>query len=108
MNRTIKDATAKRFYYDGHSQCRHYLARFVAAYNFARRLKTPRVFTPYEATGKPGRRSPLGSPGPHTTKARDQTAHATEQDRPDVTQAEAAGCRKLGNPFRTTGEFGGR
>jgi hypothetical protein len=40
MNRTIKDATVKRFYYDSHDQLRQHLAGFVAAYNFARRLKT--------------------------------------------------------------------
>lgn len=38
----------KRFYYDNHDQLRHHLADFVAAYNFARRLKTLRGLTPYE------------------------------------------------------------
>ncbi|BCG76060.1 hypothetical protein MesoLj113a_72180 [Mesorhizobium sp. 113-1-2] len=42
MNRTIKDATVKRFYYESHDQLRTHLADFVAAYNFARRLKTHR------------------------------------------------------------------
>ena len=46
MNRTIKDATAKRFHYDNHDQRRQHLADFVAAYNFARRLKTLRSLTP--------------------------------------------------------------
>ena len=40
MNRTIKDATVKRFYYETHDQLRIHLADFVTAYNFARRLKT--------------------------------------------------------------------
>ncbi len=40
MNRTIKDATVKRFHYDSHEQLRTHLADFVAAHNFARRLKT--------------------------------------------------------------------
>ncbi len=40
MNRTIKDATVKRFHYDSHDQLRTHLADFMAAYNFARRLKT--------------------------------------------------------------------
>ena len=52
MNRTIKDATVKRFYYDSHDQLRQHLADFVAAYNFARRLKTLRGLTPYEAICK--------------------------------------------------------
>jgi hypothetical protein len=49
MNRTIKDATVKRFHYTTHDQLRTHLADFVAAYNFARRLKTLRGLTPYEA-----------------------------------------------------------
>ena len=39
MNRTIKDATAKRFRYENHDQLRTHLADFMAAYNFVRRLK---------------------------------------------------------------------
>jgi hypothetical protein len=52
MNRTIKDASVKRFHYDSHDQLRQHLADFVAAYNFARRLKTLRGLTPYEAICK--------------------------------------------------------
>ncbi|MBU2959084.1 integrase core domain-containing protein, partial [Paracoccus sp. C2R09] len=48
MNRTIKDATVKRFYYDSHGQLRTHLANFIAAYNFTRRLKTLSGLTPYE------------------------------------------------------------
>ncbi len=48
MNRTIKDATVKRFYYDSHDQLRSHLADFVGAYNFGRRLKTLKGLTPYE------------------------------------------------------------
>ena len=48
MNRTIKDATVKRFHYDDHDQLRTHLADFMAAYNFARRLKTLGGLTPYE------------------------------------------------------------
>ena len=40
MNRTIKDATAKRYFYDTHNQLRAHLTDFLRAYNFARRLKT--------------------------------------------------------------------
>jgi transposase InsO family protein len=48
MNRTIKEATVKRFRYDDHNQLRRHLADFVSAYNFARRLKTLKGLTPYE------------------------------------------------------------
>jgi hypothetical protein len=39
MNRTIKEATVKRFRYGNHDQFWTHLAGFVAAYNVARRLK---------------------------------------------------------------------
>jgi transposase InsO family protein len=48
MNRTIKDATVKRFHYDTHDELRSHLADFVGAYNFAKRLKTLKGLTPYE------------------------------------------------------------
>ena len=48
MNRTLKEATVKRFYYETHDQLRGHLANFVAAYNFAKRLKTLKGLTPYE------------------------------------------------------------
>jgi hypothetical protein len=43
MNRTIKDATVKRYHYESHDQLVRHLADFVVAYNFARRLKTLNV-----------------------------------------------------------------
>ena len=48
MNRTIKEATVQRFHYESHQQLRGHLADFVAAYNFARRLKTLKGLTPFE------------------------------------------------------------
>ena len=48
MNRTIKEATVKRFHYTTHDQLRTHLADFMAAYNFGRRLKTLRGLTPYQ------------------------------------------------------------
>jgi transposase InsO family protein len=48
MNRTIKDATVKRFHYDSHDQLRRHLRDFIDAYNFGRRLKTRKGLTPYE------------------------------------------------------------
>jgi transposase InsO family protein len=48
MNRTIKEATVKRFHYDSHEQLRTHLSDFMTAYNFGRRLKTLNGLTPYE------------------------------------------------------------
>ena len=48
MNRTIKDATVKRYHYDDHNQLRRHLADFLDAYNFGKRLKTLKGLTPYE------------------------------------------------------------
>ena len=48
MNRTIKEATVKRYHYQSHDQLRAHLQLFVDAYNHARRLKTLRGLTPFE------------------------------------------------------------
>ena len=48
MNRTIKEATVKRFHYDDHDQLRRHLQDFIDAYNFGRRLKTLKGLTSYE------------------------------------------------------------
>ncbi len=48
MNQTLKEATVRRYHYDDHDQLRSHLAGFLAAYNFAKRLKTLRGLTPYE------------------------------------------------------------
>ena len=48
MNRTIKEATVQRYHYDSHNQLRTHLSDFVAAYNFAKRLKTLGGLTVYE------------------------------------------------------------
>ena len=48
MNRTIKEATVNRYYYDNHQQLAIHLNDFIKAYNFARRLKTLNGLTPYE------------------------------------------------------------
>ena len=58
MNRTIKDATVRRYHYESHDQLRQHLADFVAAYNFARRLKTLKGLTPYEFICKAWAASP--------------------------------------------------
>ena len=48
MNRTIKEATVKRFHYESHLQ----LEKHLSAYNFGRRLKSLRGLTPFEYIGK--------------------------------------------------------
>ncbi len=48
MNRTLKEATVKRYYYVSHNELRTHLAAFVDAYNFAKRLKTLKGLTPFE------------------------------------------------------------
>ncbi|MCB9985552.1 MAG: IS481 family transposase [Micavibrio sp.] len=48
MNRTIKDATVKKYYYQTHAQLKEHMQTFLMAYNFARRLKTLKGLTPYE------------------------------------------------------------
>jgi transposase InsO family protein len=47
MNRTLKEATVKRYHYESSDQLGEHLAAFLAAYNFAR-LKTLRGLTPHE------------------------------------------------------------
>ncbi len=49
MNRTIKDATVKRFHHDSHNHLQNHLATFVAAYNSGHRPKTLNALTPDEA-----------------------------------------------------------
>lgn len=52
MNRKIKDATVKRFHYDSHKRLKAHLVDFMAAYNFARRLKILSGLTPDECICK--------------------------------------------------------
>lgn len=52
MNRTLKEATVRRYHYYTHQKLEHHLAAFLDAHNFARRLKTLRGLTPYEAICK--------------------------------------------------------
>jgi transposase InsO family protein len=48
MNRTLKDATVNRYFYQSHEQLRNHLNTFVSAYNFAKRLKTLNGLSSYE------------------------------------------------------------
>ena len=49
MNRSLKEATVRRYHYATHRRLKEHLAAFLDAYNFAKRLKTLRGLTPYEA-----------------------------------------------------------
>ncbi len=51
-NRTIKEATVKRFHYESPNELSNHLISFVAAYNFAKRLKPLKGLTPYECICK--------------------------------------------------------
>ena len=46
MNRTIKDATAKRYHYADHQQVAAHLELFLSTYNHACRLKILKALTP--------------------------------------------------------------
>ena len=48
MNRTLKEATVKRYHYETHEQLKEHLFNFLNAYNFAKRLKTLKGLTPYQ------------------------------------------------------------
>ncbi len=58
MNRTLKEATVRRYHYETHEQLHAHLADFVTAYNFTRRLKTPTGLTPYEFVCKTWAKEP--------------------------------------------------
>lgn len=49
MNRTIKEATVKVFYYPDIDSLKTHVLAFVSAYNFAKHLKALRWKTPFEA-----------------------------------------------------------
>ena len=48
MNRTIKEATVKRFHYQSTQELNEHLQAFLLAYNHAKRLKTLHGLTPHE------------------------------------------------------------
>jgi transposase InsO family protein len=52
MNRTIKEATVKRYHYDRHDQLETHLSDFINAYNYGRRLKTLKGLIPFEYISK--------------------------------------------------------
>ena len=48
MNKTIKEATVHRYYYESKTSLQEHLQAFIDAYNFARRLKSLNGLTPWE------------------------------------------------------------
>lgn len=58
MNRTIKDASVKRYHYDSRAQLRAHLQLFVDAYQYARRLNILRGLTPYQHVVQVGTKEP--------------------------------------------------
>ena len=48
MNRTLKEATVRRYHYQSHDQLKQHLKNFLDAYNFAKRLKTLKGLTVFE------------------------------------------------------------
>ena len=87
MNRTIKDATVKRFHYASHDQLRQHLADFVAAYNFGRRLKTLKGLTPYEFICKLDGRASKVHPQPAPPNA--GTKHLAPDGEDQLTRCSA-------------------
>ena len=71
MNRTLKEATVRRYHYDTHAQLRRHLANFVNAYNYARRLKTLKGLTPTSTSAKSGLANRTALDSTRSTKCRD-------------------------------------
>ena len=58
MNRTLKEATVKKYHYATHQQLKQHLYHFLNAYNFAKRLKALRGFSPDECIVKTWQKEP--------------------------------------------------
>ena len=58
MNRTLKEATVKRYHYGSHAELREHLSSFLLAYNYAKRRKTLRGLTPFEFVCREWEREP--------------------------------------------------
>lgn len=69
MNRTLKEATLKRYHYETHEHFQQHLETFITAYNSAKRLKTLQGLTPCEFILKTWQEQPQlfhGEPDPFT------------------------------------------
>ena len=52
MNRTIKEATVKKYHYETHDKPKEHIQGFIDTYNFANRLKTNKVLTIFDLIDK--------------------------------------------------------
>jgi hypothetical protein len=71
MNRTIKEATVKRYHYDRHDQLEGHLTDFINAYNYGRRLKTLKGLPPTNTSASAGLLSQNDSSSIRSSKCRD-------------------------------------
>src|ERR1700721_942422 len=73
MNRTIKDATVKRYFYESNEQVRTHLRDFGSAYNFAEGSRPSKASPLTNSSVKHGLHSPSDSNSTRSSKCRDQT-----------------------------------
>ena len=52
MNRTIKEATVKKYHYETHDKLKEHIQSFIDAYNFAKRLKAHKGLTIFDFINK--------------------------------------------------------
>ncbi len=78
MNRTIKDATVKRFPYDGHEQLRRHLADFIAAYDYGADPRPSRDLRPTKTSANGGPTNPNALPSTRSSQCRDETPRAVK------------------------------
>ncbi len=52
MNRTIKEATVKKYHYETHDKLKEHIQSFIDAYNFAKRLKAHKGLTIFDYINK--------------------------------------------------------
>ena len=71
MNRTIKEATVKRFHYESHDQLRTHLADFMAAYTLPAGSRRSADSHPTNTSPRSGRQSRTGSLSIRSTRCRD-------------------------------------
>ena len=58
MNRTLKEATVRRYHYGSHEELKVHLSAFLLAYNHAKRLEALRGLTPHEFVCREWQREP--------------------------------------------------
>ncbi len=71
MNRTIKDATIRRYHYGSRQQFEVHFSALLDAYNFAKNLKTLNELTRYEVSAGHGRSNRSASGSTQPISARD-------------------------------------